>query len=258
MADLSAFADAAVRAALAAQDVIQHYFARSLEVRLKDDASPVTVADEEAEQAIRAELQRAFPEHGIYGEEGGRQDGDSEYLWLVDPLDGTKSFVRGTPFVSTQIALWHRDRVIVGVSNAPLFEELAIAVRGEGATLNEVPVSVSDVNTLRNAHLSAGNIVSLARDASRWSGFGELVQRVNRFRGYGDFYHYHALASGKLDVVVESDVNILDIAALSLLVEEAGGSFTELDGGPVSLATSSVLASNGRLQAQAADILNRR
>ncbi len=233
-------------AATQAATVIRKYYSQGVEVRLKADQSPVTQADLESEKVIKETLQSAFPDYGFYGEETGGESLEADYVWLVDPIDGTKSFVRGYPFFSTQIALMHKKQIILGVSSAPLFEELAWAYRDRGAFLNDTRISVSDVAQLSDATLSFGNISSLAK-GDRWGDMGQLIQRVNRIRGYGDFYHYHLLASGKIDVVVESDVNILDIAALSCIVIEAGGTFTELDGGPINLETVSVLATNGSL-----------
>jgi histidinol-phosphatase len=242
----SPYLDAAIEAARAAADVIRHYYRRQLEVTVKADNSPVTQADIEAEQTIRRLLEARFPAHGFFGEETGRDRADAEYLWLVDPIDGTKSFVRRYPFFSTQIALMHEGRIIVGVSSAPAFDELAWAEAGRGAFLDDEPVRVSDVDTIADATISSGNLATLAR-GPRWKKWGSVVADVNRIRGYGDFYHYHLLASGRIDAVVESDVNILDIAALSLLVEQAGGRFTDLDGAPIDLHTTSVLATNGLL-----------
>lgn len=242
----SPYLDAALDAARAAADVIRHYYRRQLDVTLKADNSPVTQADVEAEQTIRRLLQTRFPDHGFFGEETGSERTDAEYLWLVDPIDGTKSFVRRYPFFSTQIALMHRGRVIVGVSSAPAFDELAWAEAGRGAFLDDAPIRVSDVTEIAAATISSGNLATLAR-GPRWAGWGTVVAEVSRIRGYGDFYHYHLLASGRIDAVVESDVNVLDVAALSLIVEEAGGRFTDLDGAPLSLQTTSVLATNGRL-----------
>ena len=219
------------------------------DVEIKADQTPVTIADREAELAIRAILQEAYPEHGIYGEEFGKDQPDAEYLWLVDPIDGTKSFVKGTGMFSTQIALMHHGEIIVGVSSAPAMNELAWAARGEGAWLNGQRLSVSDAATIDEAQLSFGNLTSLASSAERWAALGRVVARLNRLRGYGDFYHYHRLAAGQLDAVVESDVNILDIAALSVLVEEAGGRFTDLQGRRPDLETTSVLAATPALHA---------
>ena len=240
------FLDIALQAARAGEEVIRHYYDGNVKVTMKDDYTPVTVADVETEQKIKEVILGAFPEHGFYGEETGKINSDSEYNWLIDPIDGTKSFVRQYPFFSTQIALMKGDELIVGVSNGVMFGELAWASKGEGAFLNGNPIQVSDVSELRDAALSMGNIATLGSQPDRWKGAGQLVQQVNRTRGYGDFYHYHLLAAGKIDVVVESDVNILDAAALSVIITEAGGVFSDLEGNALNLDTRSVLASNNQ------------
>lgn len=231
----------AQQAARAAGDRIAHHFERGVAVEIKPDATPVTIADREAEDIIRSTLLSAFPDHAILGEERGRE-GTSEFLWLVDPLDGTKSFVRGTPFFSTQIALMHRDELVLGVSHAPEYGETMWARRDGGAFLDGERVRIADTRAIGDAVLSLGNIKSLSRDGNRWDALGGLIRDVNRVRGYGDFCHYHLLARGALDIVIESDVNILDIAALAVVVREAGGVFTDLGGAGLSLDTRSVLA----------------
>jgi histidinol-phosphatase len=237
---------AALEAARAADAVIAPLYRSNLAVEIKSDRSPVTEADRRAEAAIHAVLSRHFPDYGFYGEETGQHAMQAGSVWLVDPLDGTKSFVRDTPFFSTQIALLRRGELVLGVSSACACGELAWAERGGGAWLNGQRIQVSTQSRLSEAILSTGNLKSLAA-RPQWQNLGALVQQVNRVRGYGDFVHYHLLARGALDVVVESDVNILDIAALSVLVEEAGGRFTDLSGRAVGLATTSVLATNSLL-----------
>lgn len=236
----------ALDAARAAAEVIRRYYQRNLEVTIKADKSPVTQADVETEKVIRKVIGERFPGHGFYGEETGQSAMDAEYLWLVDPIDGTKAFVREYPFFSTQIALMHRGRLILGVSSAPVYGELAWGEVGQGAYLNDRPIKVSDLDTIEACAVSTGNLKSLA-SGERWARFGQLAARAHRIRGYGDFLHYHLLAAGKIDVVIESDVNILDIAALSVIVEAAGGKFTDLQGGALALDTTTVLASNGKL-----------
>ncbi|HJP99372.1 MAG TPA: inositol monophosphatase family protein [Rhodanobacteraceae bacterium] len=233
--------DVALAAARAAGERVMEHFDRGVEVEIKADATPVTIADREAEDIIRSALRGAFPDHAILGEELGRE-GSGAFLWLVDPLDGTKSFVRGTPFFSTQIALMHERELVLGVSHAPAWGETMWARRGGGAFLDGKPARVAGTLAIGDAVLSVGNIKSMARDARDWAAVGELIREVNRIRGYGDFCHYHLLARGALDIVIESDVNILDIAALAVVVREAGGMFTALDGGALSLDTRSVLA----------------
>jgi len=236
-------------AALAAGAVIDHYYARGVAVRLKPDQTPVTQADEESEACIREILLAAYPDHAIYGEEGGRT-GDGDWLWLVDPIDGTKSFVRSYPFFSTQIALMVRGEIVLGVSYASAFGEMMWARKGGGAFLDGRPCQVADTRELGKATLSTGNLKTLARGPG-WNVLAELVRGANRTRGYGDFYHYHLLASGRIDLVIESDVNILDIAALVLIVREAGGTFTDLAGAQIGLDTSSVLSGTPAMHAHA-------
>lgn len=242
----SPFLATALDAARAAAAVVRRYYQSNLAITIKADKTPVTEADVETEKAIRSIIAAKHPSHGFYGEETGSSAMDAEYVWLVDPIDGTKAFVREYPMFSTQIALMHRGRLIVGVSSAPAYGELAYGEIGGGAWLNDTPVHVSQVDTLESAALSTGNLKTLAT-GPLWPAFGRLVGRLNRIRGYGDFLHYHLLASGRIDAVVESDVNILDIAACAVIVEAAGGRFTDLSGQPLTLATTSVLATNGRL-----------
>ena len=258
---MSPFLATALAAARAADAIVRAHYRKGFEVRIKADATPVTEVDEAAEAAVKAVLTSAFPTHGFYGEEGGKHNADAEYLWLVDPIDGTKAFVRGYPMFSTQIALMHKGELVLGVSSAPCFlgdgsggigmGETYYAVKGEGAfhltAEGPVRLAVSGVDAISQATLSLGNLATLAASAS-WPKLGALIPKLHRIRGYADFLHYHLLASGRIDVVVETNVNILDIAALVVIVREAGGTFTQLDGAPITLATTSVLASNSKLQ----------
>lgn len=252
-----AFLDAALivarQAAQAAAAVIARHWRAGTEVEIKADQTPVTIADREAEAAIKRVLRAAFPDHACYGEEEGRE-GDGDFLWLIDPIDGTRSFVRGYPMFSTQIALMHRGELVLGVSSASEFGELAWARKGGGAFLDGKPVRVADTEAFdAQTAISFGNVKTLSRGPG-WNALAGLIQRCGRTRGYGDFYHYHLLARGSLDLVIESDVNILDIAALAVIVREAGGTFTDLAGRELTLATTSVLAGTPALHRQALDL----
>ena len=244
----------ALKAAEAAAGVIMKYYQQQFQVETKSDLSPVTIADIESEKVIRKIISDAFPGHGFYGEETGQENLDAQYLWLVDPIDGTKSFVREYPFFSTQIALMKDGELVLGVSSAPGFKELAWAEKGKGAYLNGKKLAVSDIDSIQNCTLSTGNLKSMAMGPG-WGSLGKLVSQVSRIRGYGDFYHYHLLAAGKIDVVLESDVNILDIAATAVIVREAGGVFTDLGGSELGLETRSVLAANAHLHKPILDSL---
>jgi histidinol-phosphatase len=244
----SEFLTVALEAAAAAAEISRRYFDGNFTVETKADLTPVTQADVECEHAIRDRILERFPAHGFFGEETGKSQQDADYLWLVDPIDGTKAFVRQYPFFSTQIALMHQGEIILGVSSGTMLNELAWAEKGCGAWLNEQPLQVSDIADPDRAAVSTGNLKSLAK-SDGWANLGAELARADRTRGYGDFYHYHLLAAGKIEAVIESDVNILDIAALSIIVREAGGVFTDLNGEKPNLETRSVLACNANLHA---------
>jgi len=252
---LNEFLATALQAANAARELILSYYNGEFDIEIKADQTPVTVADRGAEQVIRDTIGHAYPEHGIFGEEYGAENKDTEYLWLVDPIDGTKSFVKRYGMFSTQIALMHKGELILGVSCAPAMNELVWAIRGGGAFNAEGPLHISNVGSIDQASISTGNIQSLAA-SKRWTALGRILADTNRTRGYGDYYHYHRLAAGQLDAVIESDVNILDIAALYVIVTEAGGIFTDLDGKAPNLDTGSVLAATPALYAVLSAELN--
>lgn len=240
-------------AARAAEEILESR-PRDLVVRTKADSSPVTELDTRAESMIRSIISAAFPGDGILGEEYGRSHGPSGRTWIIDPLDGTKSIVRNLPFYSTQIALHDGRRFVVGVSNAPAFAECAFAPQAGGAWIGEERLRVSAIRDLDAATISFGNVKTLAR-RDRLASCSELVLRTNRTRGYGDFYHYHALARGRLDIVVESDVSIYDVAALAAIVEAAGGRVTALDGSPLTFDSTTIVATNGCLHDEVLSIL---
>ena len=250
----SAQLEAALEAAKTAAEISRRYYHGNFTVQTKEDRTPVTQADVECERAIREIILQRFPEDGFFGEETGRTEGDTSRLWLVDPIDGTKAFVRQYPFFSTQIALMERGEIVLGVSCGTMFDEVAWAERGQGAWLNGQRLRVSTIDDPAQAAFSTGNLKSLAQ-SDGWGRLAEFVALSDRIRGYGDFYHYHLLAAGKIEAVIESDVNILDIAALSVIVSEAGGVFTDMNGRPPGLETRSVVAANRALHARLVDRL---
>ncbi len=240
----SARLQAALTAAARAAELIRGSYRRNVAVRTKGDGSPVTEADVAAEAAIREILLARYPGDGFYGEESDALRMDAEYLWVVDPIDGTKSFVRRYPMFSTQIALMHRGRLVAGVSCAPVYGETAWAEEGAGAFMDGEKLAVSTVATIEEATVSTGNLRSLA-GGPRWAAFGRLVARLDRIRGFGDFLHYHLLAAGKIDAVLESNIHVLDIAALTVIVEEAGGRTLPFMPEPVTAKAACVAAAPG-------------
>jgi histidinol-phosphatase len=242
-----------VDAARAAGRIALKYFRGGFEVAKKPDDTPVTQADREAEQAIVEILGRAFPDSGVLGEEfGGR--GTKEVRWIIDPIDGTKNFVRGIGIWATLIALEERGEVTLGVIHNPVTAELYTARRGAGAFLNGERIRVSDVAELGRAFfLHAG--LSIVRKAGHWDGFARLIDATDRQRGFGDFMGYGLVAEGKAEVYAELDLKPWDLAAPKILVEEAGGRFTDFAGRPT-IYTGTALATNGRLHDAALALLS--
>lgn len=220
-----------------------------LRIETKPDGTPVTAADKEAEHAIRSVLRAAFPRDGFYGEEGGPEPGSSGRMWLIDPIDGTRGFIRGTPFHSIQIALMDGQDLVVGVSHAPDYGETAWAAADSVAVLNGDTVRMNDVTSVEAAEISFGNIRSLSRSPAAWAALGEIVAKAQRVRGYGDFTHYHLLARGGVDAVIESDVNIWDVAAADVIIRAAGGIVTDIQGRKLSRESRSIVAASPHLHA---------
>ncbi len=245
--------DAAVDAARAAGRIALKYFRGGFEVARKPDDTPVTQADREAEQAIVEILGRAFPDCGVLGEEfGGR--GTKEVRWIIDPIDGTKNFVRGIGIWATLIALEERGEVTVGVIHNPVTAELYTARRGAGAFLNGERIRVSDVAELGRAFfLHAG--LGIVRKGGHWDGFARLIDATDRQRGFGDYMGYGLVAEGKAEIYAELDLKPWDLAAPKILVEEAGGRFTDF-AGRTTIYTGTAVATNGRLHDTALALLS--
>ena len=181
----------ALEAARAAADISRRYYAGNFTVTTKDDLTPVTQADVECEQRIREIILERFPEHGFYGEETGSTREDADSVWLVDPIDGTKSFVRQYPFFSTQIALMRNDRIVLGVSSGTIMDELAWAEEGKGAWLNGQPISVSHIRDIDRVAVSTGNLRSLATT----DGWAKLGRNRGACRSHSRLRRFLSLSS---------------------------------------------------------------
>lgn len=247
---MSRYLDVALEAVTAAEEVIMKYYQTDVTVDTKADNSPVTIADREAEQIIREHIMRAFPTHKILGEEGDMPSIEpGDFVWVIDPIDGTKSFIRHHGLFGTQLALMRGEDIIVGVSNVPVLGELLYAEAGQGCYLNGKQVRVSTVDEPASAYMSYGSIKYFTR-LGKTDQLLALAERLKWARGIGDCWSYHLLAQGKIDIMVEADIKLWDIAALKVIVEEAGGRMTELDGSPIGFGTKTILATNGQLHAE--------
>ena len=243
----SQFLTVALEAAKNAEEIITSYYTGdAMKVEMKADETPVTLADTGAEKVIRETIKQAFPDHGFIGEEYGIEAGSSPYLWIIDPIDATKNYIRKIPIFGTQIALMKGEELILGVSNAPLLNELLYAEAGSGAFLNGEPITVSSVTHPKDAMVCHGGLKWFIEKGT-FPGIYNFIKDAARTRGFGDFYMYHLVASARADAVVEAAISIWDIAAISVIVREAGGKVTDIRGQDITKDTESMVATNGIL-----------
>lgn len=241
-----------VEAACAGGEIALAHFRRGGEATLKADGSPVTAADREAEQAIAEILRAAFPGHGFLGEEAGAR-GPAQRRFIVDPIDGTRNFVRRIPLWATLLALEEQGQVTAGVVHQPVTGTLYTARLGRGAFLDGQRIRVSPVASLGEATLVHATLGVLRREG-HWEAFLRLVDSTGLQRGFGDFLCYTLVAEGKGDIALAPGVKPWDLAALKILVEEAGGRFTDMTGVPT-IYSGTALATNGRLHDLALDLI---
>ena len=249
----SLFLKAAIQATKRAEKLILEYFTKQPRVHRKPDRSPITRADREAEKLIKETLKAAFPSHNFLGEEYGAENTGSKFTWVIDPIDGTKNFTRKLPYFTTEILLMKGKELILGVSNAPGLFSLAFAEKGSGAYVNRKRVTVSKIDSLPDAYVSLGGVKYFDQTKQTKRMFF-LVNQAYAYRSFGDAWAYHWLAEGKLDVIAEASVKIWDIGAVALIVEEAGGQVSDLRGKPLTLSSTSILATNGKLHKPVLDI----
>jgi histidinol-phosphatase len=231
---------------------MDRFQALDLHVVTKPDLTPVTDADRGVEETIRRTLGRARPRDAMLGEEGGTS-GWGPRRWVVDPVDGTKNFVRGVPVWATLIGLMVEDEVVAGVVSAPALGRRWWASKGGGAWTGKSlhsaqPCRVSDVSALTDASLSYSSLASW-EDHGQGEDFVSLSRSCWRTRAYGDFWSYMLVAEGAVDIALEPELELYDMAALVVVVDEAGGRFTGLDGVP-GPQQGNALATNGRLHDQ--------
>lgn len=245
--------DVAIKAAKEAGALAYRYFKTQPKVSYKPDNSPVTKADLEAEELARKIITKNFPNHGIIGEEFAPVNPNAKYQWVIDPIDGTNDFIRNIPYWSTLLAVVENGKPIIGIAFFPGFGELFIARRDRGTFLNDKRTKVSKISDIHNALINHG-AVNRFEKIKKLDGLIELA-RVVRARRYFGSYGWAELLRGNMDVFIEPVGGIYDFAAPSILVEEAGGKFTDIEG-KISIISSNCLATNGLLHNQVLKILN--
>lgn len=235
-------------------DVAMRHYRTALTVETKQDGSPVTAADRQAEEAARAWLAKRFPEDGITGEELGEQAGTSGRRWLLDPVDGTKSFIRGVPMWGSLVAVLDEERVLAGAASYPAVGESLAAAPGDGCFWNGHRAHVSDTSSLAGATV----LITDERDfprASQRESWRTLTGEAGVARGWGDCFGYLLVATGRAEVMVDPAVNAWDVACFQPIIEEAGGVFTDLKGGK-SAFKGSVIATNTALARSVRDFFD--
>ena len=236
--------------ARAAGDVALRHYRTALAVEAKQDGSPVTIADRDAERAARDWLAQRFPSDGILGEEFGATEGASGRRWLLDPIDGTKSFVRGVPLWGTLVAVAEGDTVLAGAAYFPAVDEIVAAAPSEGCWWNGRRAHVSEVGTLARATALVTDDRTFS-STERMKGWHALAADTGIARGWGDCFGYLLVATGRAEIMVDPIINPWDAACFLPIIEEAGGTFTDLGGartafGGHAIATNALLADTAR------------
>lgn len=250
----SSLLEAVADVARMAGDVALTHFRSGLSIEWKSDGSPVTVADRSAEQAARDWIARRFPDDGILGEEGGETGAGASRRWIVDPIDGTKSFVRGVPLWGTLVGIAEGTTILAGAAYFPAVGELVAAAPGQGCWWNGATCRVSDCASIAEATVLTTDERFPARDDRR-SGWRNLASRAAVSRTWGDCYGYLLVATGRAEVMVDDRMNAWDAAAILPIITEAGGVFTDWSGTATAFGGSAI-ATNSALSRDVRQILN--
>jgi histidinol phosphatase-like enzyme (inositol monophosphatase family) len=226
---------------------LQHYQS-GLDIETKADESPVTIADRQTEQFLRAEIARLFPGDGIVGEEFGATEGTTGRKWIVDPIDGTKSFIHGVPFYGVMIGVEQDGAMLAGAVYIPPLGEMVVAVKGAGCWWNGKRARVTATERIEDALLLTTDIAHHYQHG-RCASWEALSRRARLVRTWGDCYGYVLVATGRADIMLDAIMSPWDMAALQTILEEAGGAFSDYEG-KVSIYSNSAIGSNGILHAE--------
>lgn len=233
--------------------IIRSYFRSVIDIENKSDFSPVTIADKKAEEKIRELIIKEFPDHGIIGEEFGDYKMDSEYIWVIDPIDGTKSFISGALSFGTLIALLKNGKPIIGVINHPILNEFLIG-DNENCFLNDKKVKVKKCSQLSEATLLTTDHLNVIKYQNKY-GFEKLINQVKLYRNWGDCYGYYLLATGFADIMIDPIMSVWDSMALIPIIKGAGGTITDYQGNDA-VKGNSIVAAVPELHSMVINILN--
>ena len=238
------------------EKIIKQFFRKSIKIESKEDESPVTIADKSVELKIRELIQNKYPNHGILGEEFEAKNIDSEYLWVIDPIDGTRSFIAGHKDFGTLIALLHNNIPIIGIINCPMHQERWVGVDGGKTTMNNLEVNTSKITSLNQSYFCTSGLY--VDDDHFRQGCDKIIKKTKYHRLGGDCYMYGMVASGLIEVVLEDTLKVHDYMALIPVIEGAGGIVSDKYGKSVSIHSkgSIVASANKILHKEIIDIIN--
>lgn len=247
------FADFSNHLAQVSGKIIKQYYRTKVSIASKNDLSPVTIADKKSEELMREEILKHFPDHGIIGEEFGNYKSDAEYVWVLDPIDGTKSFISGAPNFGTLIALLQNGKPILGVINQPILRDFLIGDNYE-TKLNNDKVSFRRCDKISDAVLITTDHFNIGRYQNQQK-FDELAKKVKLYRQWGDCYGYYLLATGYADIMIDPIMNVWDSIALIPIINGAGGVITDYQGNDA-VNGNSIIAASSKIHPEVIKALN--
>lgn len=234
-------------------NIIKNYWRKKIQVESKIDESPVTIADKKSEEIMREMIMKEFPEHGILGEEFGEHKIDAEFKWILDPIDGTKSFISGAVSFGTMIALTKNNQPLLGVINQPILNEFLIG-DNEITLLNNQEVNVRDCSKIEEATLLTTDYLNIEKYQNK-NGFDKLMRKVKLFRMWGDCYGYYLIATGFADIMIDPIMNSWDSLAVIPIIKGAGGKITDYQGNDA-VTGNSIVATSGNIHDSVIKTLN--
>ena len=255
--DLLKIKDQALSFMKPAKSEVLKWFRGQYEIDLKSDSSPVTIADRNAEEILRKNITKHFPEHGIIGEEFGNHNANAEWVWTIDPVDGTRSFIRGLPLFASMIALLHKGEPVLGVIELPALGETAWAVKGKGAFLNGKPLKVSRQKKLKGAFIAVADWYCF-KQQKHISLFNALNKEAGIVRTYPDAFGHLMAICGTAEVMVDPLAKIWDYAPCKVLAQEAGGKFANFTGNRASIEEGTAIVGNTSIVKEVRKILSKK
>ncbi len=246
--------DFAVSTVKKSEAITLKYYTKKIKPRIKDNLTPVTVADIKCEEFILQKIKNKYPTHSIHAEESGIAESLSDFKWIIDPIDGTKNYMRKYPFWGTLLALEYQGEVVIGVISMPSLNEMICAAKGMGCYSNNKKCKVSKITAVKDSYLIHGGLDYMLTEPYK-NNFLQLISRTNYNRGFGDCHGHSFIIKGQSEMMIDPHVAPYDVAPMKICIEEAGGRFTDLNGN-CSIYNGNALVTNGKVHDEVLKILN--